>query len=179
MAGPGKLESLSDAACNIEGVRELRGDLDAAGLRIGIVSGRFHTELTSVLAGDLVRTLLSRGAEAKNILVVWVPGTFELAGAVQKLANDGGFDVLVALGAVVEGETSHAQMIVSSISHALCDISRQSELPVIDGVVSAPTYEQAEARCAPGPESRARYLADAATEVASVHKKIERGLSHE
>ncbi len=178
MAGPGKLESISDAACGIEGVRELRGHLDAAGLRIGIVAGRFHTELTSVLASDLVQTLLSRGAEAKDILVVWVPGTFELAGAVQKLATKGEFDALIALGAVVEGETSHAQMIVSSISFALCDISRQSEIPVVDGVISAPSYDQAKARCVSGPESRARYLADAATEVARVHEKIARGLSH-
>jgi 6,7-dimethyl-8-ribityllumazine synthase len=178
MAGPGKLESISDAACDIDGVREVRGDLHAAGLRIGIVAGRFHTELTSVLASELVRTLLSRGAEAKDILVVWVPGTFELAGAVQKLANHGTFDVLIALGAVVEGETSHAQMIVSSISFALCDISRHSELPVIDGVVSAPSYDQAKARCVPGPESRARYLADAATEVARVHQQIARGNAH-
>ena len=178
MAKITNIDSLLHATCHVEGVREVRGDLDATGLRVGIVAGRFHSELTSALAGGLVQGLLDRGAKPDDILVVWVPGTFEVSCAIERLARARSFDVLIALGAVVQGETSHAEMIVASTSDALCEISRQGQIPVIDGVVSAPSYEQARARCVPGPDSRARYLADAATEVARVHQKIPKGIAN-
>ncbi len=172
MAGSGVRDGLDAAECGVDGVREIRGGLDASGMSFAVVVSRFHTELTQPLARQVINRLCEMGASAEMILVVWVPGAFEIPGAVERLAAEGTWSAVFALGCVVEGATSHAESIVTVATAAFCEISRHLGVPVIDGVVAAPSYELAQVRCLPGEQGRAPYLAQAAVEIASVHAQL-------
>jgi 6,7-dimethyl-8-ribityllumazine synthase len=175
MAGAGEQGEPMDATCGVPGIRELRGGADAAGLTFGLVVSRFHTELTSVLARSVVEALLAAGASARDIEVVWVPGAFEIPGALEGWARRTPRSAFVALGCVVEGATTHATSIVDVVTASLAAISRACRVPVLDGLVAAPTLALAEARCLPGPDSRAPYLARAAVEAADLHRRLQQG----
>jgi 6,7-dimethyl-8-ribityllumazine synthase len=163
----------------VEGVREIRGDFDASGMSFAVVVSRFHTELTQPLAQQVIEALCAMGAAAESLFVVWVPGAFETPGAVERLAADGTWNAIFALGCVVEGATSHAESIVTVATAAFCDISRRLSVPVIDGIVAAPSYALARDRCLPGEPCRAPYLAQAAVEAARVHAQLAgRGVHH-
>ena len=177
MAGPGQKALIHLATCDVQGVREVRGSLDASGLSFGIAVGRFHMELTRALSKSVVETLIARGAAAPDITVVWVPGAFEVPSALEALAAHGSYQALIGLGAVVAGETSHADNIVSTVARALRTLARESTLPVLDGIVEAPTYPIAEARCLPGPSARGPYLAEAAVEIAQVMRELQQEAS--
>jgi 6,7-dimethyl-8-ribityllumazine synthase len=175
MAGSGEQRGAIEAACGVPGVRELRGGADASGMTFGLVVGRFHTELTSALTRSVVEHLLEAGASAGDIAVVWVPGTFEIPAALERWAADAPRSAFLALGCVVEGATTHAASIVDVVTEALSAISRACRVPVLDGLVAAPTLALAEARCRPGPDSRAPYLARAAVEAAHIHRLLQQG----
>ena len=172
MAGSGVEDGLDAAACGVDGVREIRGSFDASGLSFAVVVSRFHTELTQPLMRQVIDALIRMGADAKQMTAVWVPGAFETAGAVERLATNGTFNAIFALGCVVQGATSHADSIVTVATAAFCDISRRCGVPVIDGIVAAPSYELARDRCLPGAQCRAPYLAQAAVETTRVHQQL-------
>lgn len=155
---------------------QIVGSLDANGLRFGIVASRYNEDLTRDLVADCLAVLVSHGADAGGQQVVWVPGAFEIPSVVERLALVGAHDALIALGAVVEGETPHADLITTTVTAVLADIARTHGLPVIDTVVAARTYEQAEARCRSGADSRGSYAARAAIEMVHVFRALpERG----
>jgi 6,7-dimethyl-8-ribityllumazine synthase len=172
MAGAGSFDDLSSATCGVPGLREFRGGLNATGLSFALVVSRFHTELTKQLAGDAVNMLTDSGAATEAIEVVWVPGAFEIPSVVRPLARAGRHDALIALGCVVRGETSHADSIVHAVTVGLSEVARESGVPVIDGVVAAPSYELAEQRCRSGANSRGSYTASAAIEMATVLRHL-------
>jgi 6,7-dimethyl-8-ribityllumazine synthase len=172
MAGSGSFEDIDSASCNVEGVREIRGQADASGFRFGIVVSRFNQDLTGVLARSAVTALQEAGATAADIDVVWVPGAFEIPSVLERLAATGSYAGLIALGAVLQGETVHAATIGSAVSRSINEISRHRGVPVIDGVVVAPDREAAETRCLPGPRSRGTYTARAAIEMAHVFRNL-------
>lgn len=178
MAGPGIEEQLDSARCDVDGVIEVRGHHDAGGLSFGVVVARYNTDLTRALTYDIVRTLVACGAEPSAVTVVWVPGTFEIPGMLEVLANEYRPDALIAVGAVIQGETRHADTIVTAVAGALVDLSRELDVPVLDGVVEAPSHAIAEARCRPGESSRGTYLAQAAVEIVRARQALEGGGRH-
>jgi 6,7-dimethyl-8-ribityllumazine synthase len=147
-----------------EGVRQHAGDLQAAGLRFGIVAARFNASLTRQLVESAIECLRAQGAAAGDIEVAWVPGAYEVPFVVETLAARGGFDALVAVGCVIQGETPHA--------NSLAEIARRHRVPVIDGVIAANTEEQAVLRCRPGREGRGWYAASAAIEMARLLRRL-------
>lgn len=175
MAGASTFSNLSDATCGVRGVTEIRGDQEAREMSFGIVVSRFHTELTAQLARDAVTVLTENGAAPDRVRIVWVPGAFEIPSVIRRLAEAGGHDALIALGAVVRGETSHADSIVHAVTVALSEIAREFGVPVIDAVVAAPSHDLAESRCRSGPKSRGSYAGHAAIEMGSVFRQIAAG----
>lgn len=151
-----------------DGVMSCHGRVDGTGKRVGIVAARFNIRLTAALVSSTVDALVVHGVRPEDVEVVWVPGSFELPLALQRLARRGAFDVLIPCGVVVEGETRHAGLILSALASAFTRLSLDLNCPVIDAVVSARTMEQAEARCLGGPESRGAYAARAALETSSL-----------
>jgi 6,7-dimethyl-8-ribityllumazine synthase len=172
MAGEATFQNLSAATCGVAGVSEIRGDQNAQDMSFGIVVSRFHIELTTQLCRDAVSVLIRNGAAAERIQVVWVPGAFEIPSVIRPLAQSKRHDALISLGAVVRGETSHADSIVHAVTVALGDIARECAVPVIDTVVAAPSYALAEERCRSGPQSRGTYAGGAAIEMASVFRRL-------
>ncbi len=124
-------------------VKELSGNLQAGKARFGIVVSRFNDFFTRQLLRGALDCLARHGADEKNITIAWVPGAYEIPIAIQALARSKRFNAMIALGAVIQGATPHAGHIASQVARALNQIALAENVPVIDGVITADTIEQA------------------------------------
>ncbi len=154
------------------GARQVVGAMDASGMRFGIVVSRFNDELTNVLAMSAFQCLEKYGARPEAIDLVRVPGAYEIPVVAEKLAASGNYDALIVLGVVVEGETQHAQMIIDTTGQSILDIACRHHLPVINEIVGVRNWDQAEARCLGGENTRGWYAAEAAIETARVYRQL-------
>ena len=154
------------------GARQVLGNLDASGMRFGIVVSRFNDELTNELARSAYQCLEKCGAKRETIDVVRVPGAYEIPVVAEQMAASGRYDALIVLGVVVEGETQHAQMIIDTTGQTILDIACRHGVPVINEIVGVRTWAQAEARCLGGENTRGWYAAEAAIETARVHRQL-------
>ena len=154
------------------GGQQVVGNLDASGMRFGIVVSRFNDELTNELARSAFQCLEKNGAKLETIDVVRVPGAYEIPVVANKMAASGNYSALIVLGVVVEGETQHAQMIIDTTGQSILDISCRHGVPVINEIVGVRTWAQAEARCLGGENTRGWYAAEAAIETAQVYKQL-------
>ena len=152
--------------------KEYSGNLDAKGLKIGIVISRYNDFLTKQLLQGAIDCLVRHGADEKDVSVVWVPGAYEMPVAVKKLAQGGKFSALVALGAVIQGATAHAGLINTQLTRALTQISLDIDVPVIDGVVAADNLEQAIERSGTKSGNRGWNAAQSAIEMANLIKNL-------
>lgn len=153
-------------------LRQIQGGREGSGFRIGLVISRFNEILTQALFDTAVRTLREQGVADAAMLTVWVPGAFEIPSVLEQLAKRNEFDALIAMGVVIQGETTHADHIGQQVSRSICDIARLYAVPVIDGLICARTPEQAVARAGPGEHNRGRYAAQAAIEMAHVFEQL-------
>jgi 6,7-dimethyl-8-ribityllumazine synthase len=119
------------------------GQLDASGLRIGIVAARFNEAIVERLVAGALDNLRRHGADAADLEVVWVPGAFELPVVLRALAGSGRFDALVALGCVVRGATPHFDHVAGQAAAGTAAVARESGIPVAFGVLTTDTWEQA------------------------------------
>ena len=152
--------------------KETSGQLNAKGLKFGIVISRFNDMFTGQLLKGAVDCLLRHGADEKNIEIVWVPGAYELPLALKKLAQAGKHNSLIALGAVIQGATAHAGLINAQVARALTQISLESGIPVIDGIVAAENIDQAIERCGSKSGNRGWIAAQIAIEMASLIQQL-------
>lgn len=125
---------------------EFAGLPAGAGRRIVVVASRFNEDVVKKLVDGALEALVKHGVSFNDIDVVWVPGAWELPLAARLLLNTERYDGLVAVGAVIRGETSHFDFIATEASRGLADVSAQSETPIGFGVLTCDTDEQAEAR---------------------------------
>ncbi|MFH0953668.1 MAG: 6,7-dimethyl-8-ribityllumazine synthase [Verrucomicrobiota bacterium] len=152
--------------------KEYAGMLDAKGLKFGIVVSRHNDFLTRQLIQGAVDCLVRHGADEKDISVAWVPGAYEIPLAVKKLAQGKQCSAIVALGAVIQGATPHAGLINTQVARALTQIGLESDIPVIDGVVSADNLEQAIERCGTKGGNRGWNAALSAIEMVNLLKNL-------
>lgn len=152
--------------------KEYSGQLNAKGLKFGIVISRFNDLFTGQLLKGAIDCLLRHGADEKNIDIVWVPGAYELPLALKKLAQSGKHNSLIALGAVIQGATAHAGLINAQVARALTQISLDSGIPVIDGIVAAENIDQAIERCGSKSGNRGWNAAQTAIEMASLLQQL-------
>ena len=117
--------------------KEYNGNLNAKGLKFGLVISRHNDLFTRQLLSGALDCLSRHGAGEADIAIVWVPGAFEQPLAIQKLAKSGKYNALIALGAVIQGATPHASLINAQVTRALTQISLDSGIPVVDGIVAA------------------------------------------
>lgn len=155
--------------------KELSGNLVAEGLRIGIVISRFNDFLTKQLLEGAIDCLLRHGGSEKDMTVAWVPGANELPLVADRMAKAGKYDGLVALGAVVQGATPHADLINGQVSRSLAKIALDTGIPVINGVVCASNLEQAIERCGTKAGNKGWSAAQAVIEMANLYKAIGKG----
>lgn len=150
----------------LTGVMQYCGEGEAGDFSFGIVVSRFNRDLTESLLVEAVATLKEAGVESDQIEVVWVPGAFEIPTALEWMATKRDHTALIALGAVVQGATPHAEAINREVIHAQVDIARRYSKPVVDGVVVADTVELAAERCLGPTHNRGAQAARAALEMA-------------
>ena len=143
--------------------------------RFAIVVSRFNEPVTSRLLAGALDLFRERGVPEDRVRVLWVPGAFELPIACQELARQGGFDALVALGAVIRGETSHYEYVCSEAARGLMDVGLQQSLPVIFGVLTTDNADQAFARAGGAKGNKGADAAAAALELCSQLRSIRRG----
>lgn len=146
--------------------------LDARGLRVALVRSAFNVAVVGGLAEGARQALLGQGAREEDLSEVEVPGAFELPLAARAAALSGRFDAVVALGAVIRGETDHYEHIAREAAAGLAAVSRETGVPVGFGVLTVEREAQALARSAPGEGNKGAEAARAA--VAMVH--VVRGL---
>jgi 6,7-dimethyl-8-ribityllumazine synthase len=125
---------------------EYRSDLNGAGLRVGIVVGRFNQDIGDGLLSACVAELGKLGVTNGDIQVMTVPGALEIPLALQKLANTGRFDGLVALGAVIRGETYHFEVVANESADGVMTVQLDTGLPIANGILTTDDDDQAEAR---------------------------------
>lgn len=139
--------------------------LDNSGLKIAILASRFNEELVGGLLERTVKNLILLGVLETNLKINRVPGSAELAYASQLRAKSGAFDVVIALGVLIAGETQHHDIISRSVTLGLQEVSLSENIPVINGVISAETLQQAKDRTI-GKIERGKEFAEAAIEMA-------------
>jgi len=152
--------------------KETSGQLNAQGLRFGIVISRFNDLFTSQLLRGAIDCLIQHGGNEKDIEIIWVPGSFEQPLAIQKLATGGKYQAIIALGTVIQGATSHAGLINAQVARALTQISLDTGVPVIDGIVAAENLDQAIERCGSKAGNRGWSAAQTAIEMASLLQQL-------
>jgi 6,7-dimethyl-8-ribityllumazine synthase len=153
-------------------VKSYEGKLNAAGLRFGIVCARFNEFFTSKLLGGALDTLLRHGAAAKSIETAWVPGSFEIPLIAQNMAASGKYDAIIALGVVIQGSTAHASYVNAEVSKGLAQVSVESGIPVIYGVVTTENIDQAIERSGCKAGNRGSSAAETAIEMASLLRQL-------
>ena len=120
---------------------------DATGLRVAVVVARFNDLVTSKLLSGCLDCLSRHGVDASptssQLDVAWVPGSFELPLVAQRLARSGRYQVLITLGAVIRGDTPHFDVVVSEASKGIAAVARDTGIPVIFGVLTTDTMQQA------------------------------------
>jgi 6,7-dimethyl-8-ribityllumazine synthase len=123
--------------------KEIHGMLDAKGKTFGITISRFNEFITHKLLEGALDCLKRHGAEDDKITIAWVPGSFEIPYAAQKMAKSKKFDAVIALGSVIRGQTPHFDYIANEVAKGIARISLDTGVPTIFGVITADTLEQA------------------------------------
>jgi 6,7-dimethyl-8-ribityllumazine synthase len=123
--------------------KHIQGTLDAKGSRFAIVISRFNSFISDRLLSGAMDALERHGASQDDISIVWVPGSFEIPPVARKLAVSKNYDAVVCLGALLRGETPHFDYLSSTVTKELGAIGMESNIPVINGVLTCNTMEQA------------------------------------
>lgn len=150
----------------------IEGDLNAAGMKFAIVVSRFNALVTQALVDGALDTIRRHGASLDDVTIVWVPGSWELPVAAQKVLERGGIDALIALGCVMRGETTHNEHITSEAAKNLGSLGTKFGIPVTFGVLTPNTLEQALERSGLKMGNKGSEAAAAAIEMVSLLRKL-------
>ena len=153
-------------------VKEYSGGLKGQGLRIGIVVARFNDFVTQRLLDGALAALERHGVKDEDITVSWVPGSFEIPLVARTQALSGKFDSVVCLGAVIRGETAHFDYVAGEAASGISRASEASGVPVIFGVLTTDTVEQAINRAGGKSGNKGYDAAVAAIEMANLMRQI-------
>jgi 6,7-dimethyl-8-ribityllumazine synthase len=150
----------------------IQGDLAAKGLKFGIVAARFNDFITSRLVEGAVDALQRHGAAESDIEVLKVPGAYEIPFAAKMLARSNKYNAIICLGAVIRGATPHFEYVSAEVSKGVASVSMDSGLPVIFGVLTTDTIEQAIERAGTKSGNKGWDAALAAIEMANLVKQL-------
>lgn len=153
-------------------MKEVNGKLSAAGLKMAFVASRFNSFLVEQLVKGALDAFVRLGGSEEDVVLVRVPGAYEIPVVAKRLAQSKKFDAVVGLGAVVQGATAHAGLICETTARAFSEIALETGVPMADGVVSAENLEQAVERCGTKQGNKGFAATQAAIELANVMKQI-------
>ncbi len=153
--------------------------LEGEGLRVAVLTAQWHGDLTARLQAAALETLASAGVKEEDVVVLEVPGAYELPQAAAWVARGGEVDAVVALGCVIRGETPHFDYVAAGCAEGLLRIGLETGIPVTMGVITANTREQAEARASHGSGlsrkggNKGVEATDAAVRMAALYRTLE------
>ena len=149
------------------------GKLVAEGIRVGVVCARFNELIVSKLLSGCEDGLLRHGVREEDISVAWVPGAFEIPLAAAKMAKSGKYDAVIALGAVIRGSTSHYDYVCAEVSKGVAHAALESGVPVMFGVLTTDTIEQAIERAGTKAGNKGAECAQGAIEMVNLLRAME------
>ncbi len=155
--------------------RTYEGVLQGEGLSIGIVVGRFNDFISSKLLGGALDSLLRHGVDPGQVEVAWVPGAFEIPIAAGRMAKSARYDAVITLGAVIRGSTPHFDYVAGEVAKGVAKVGLDSGVPVIFGVLTTDTIEQAVERAGTKSGNKGWDAAMAALEMANLFKGMSTG----
>ncbi|MBM7542941.1 6,7-dimethyl-8-ribityllumazine synthase [Amphibacillus cookii] len=150
----------------------IEGNLVGTDLKVGIVVGRFNEFITSKLLSGAEDTLRRHGVQEQNISVAWVPGAFEIPLIAKKMAESGQYDAVITLGTVIRGSTPHFDYVCNEAAKGVSQVAMSSGLPVIFGVLTTETIEQAIERAGTKAGNKGAEAAVSAIEMANLIKTL-------
>ncbi len=153
-------------------VKKVEGNLIAKGKKFAVVVSRFNDFITKELVAGCVDTLVRHGADEKDITVAWVPGAFEIPCVAQKMAKTKDYDAIIGLGTVIRGSTPHFDYVAAEVSKGIAKVCQDTGLPVIFGVITADTIEQAIERAGTKDGNKGRDAALNAIEMVNLLNQI-------
>lgn len=149
------------------------GKLVAKGLKFGIVASRFNEFITGKLLEGAMDAIVRHGAADEDVSLAWVPGAFEIPIVAKKMANSGKYDAVICLGTVIRGSTPHFDYVASEVSKGVANIGLETGVPVIFGVLTTDSIEQAVERAGTKAGNKGFDAAQAAIEMANLMKGLE------
>jgi 6,7-dimethyl-8-ribityllumazine synthase len=155
-------------------MKEIKGSFDARGRRFAIAASAFNEIVVSKLVDGAVACFRSHGIAEDDLLVAWVPGAFELPMAARRLAGGGLFDAVVCVGAVIRGQTAHFDIVAGEAARGILDVTLQTDVPVVFGVLTTESMEQALDRAGGKHGNKGWDAAMAAMQMASVLDELPR-----
>ncbi len=152
--------------------KTIEGKLTAQGMKAALVVGRFNDFISAKLMEGAIDTLVRHGAESDDISVIWVPGAFEIPVVAKRLAASHRYDAVITLGAVIRGSTPHFDYVAAEVSKGVALVSMETGVPVIFGVLTTDSIEQAIERAGTKAGNKGADAAMAAMEMASLLKQL-------
>lgn len=153
-------------------VKKYEGSLQAQGRTFGIVVSRFNEFITSRLLDGAVDSLRRHGADEAQIEVFWCPGAYEMPLVCQSVLATKKFDAMIAIGAVIRGATPHFDYVASEVAKGIAQVSLAAQTPIVFGVVTADTLEQAIERAGTKSGNKGAQAAESAIEMANLRVEI-------
>ena len=150
------------------------GKIVSEGVKVGIVVARFNEFITSKLLAGAIDGLKRHEVAEEDIEVAWVPGAFEIPLIASKMAKSGKYDAVICLGAVIRGATSHYDYVCSEVSKGVANVSLNSDIPVMFGVLTTDTIEQAIERAGTKAGNKGFECAEGAIEMVNLIRSIEK-----
>ncbi|MBN1918976.1 MAG: 6,7-dimethyl-8-ribityllumazine synthase [Verrucomicrobia bacterium] len=152
--------------------KETAGQLISKGKRYALVVSRFNEFITSKLLGGAIDCLKRHGATDEEVDVVWVPGSFEIPAVCKRVAEGGKADAVIALGAVIRGATPHFDYIANEVAKGVAQVAMASAVPVVFGVLTTDTIEQAVERAGTKAGNKGADAAATAIELVDLYAKL-------
>ena len=153
-------------------MKKFEGKFNGKGIKIGIVAGRFNEFITSKLVGGAVDVLKRNDVNEENIDIAWVPGAFEIPLITKKMAESKKYDAIITLGAVIKGSTPHFDYVCAEVSKGVAQISLQTGLPIMFGVLTTNNIEEAIERAGTKAGNKGSDVAFGALEMIDLIKNI-------
>lgn len=153
-------------------MRTFEGNLQGEGIKVGIILGRFNEFIGSKLLDGALDALKRHGVAEDDIEITWVPGAFEIPLAAKKAAKTGRYDAVITLGAVIRGGTPHFDMVANEVSKGIANVSLETEVPVIFGILTTDTIEQAIERSGTKAGNKGYDAAMSAIEMTNLFKNL-------
>ena len=150
----------------------IQGELPAGKRRVAVIASRFNEFVVSGLVNGALGAWEKHGGNAADLVVARVPGAFELPIVARQLAKSGRFEAIVALGCVIRGDTAHFEYVAGECARGLQNVAVDTGIPVVFGVLTTETVEQALQRAAPGGSNKGGEAMETALEMADLHIKL-------